>query len=161
MAATGPPEGHLFGPYKIRSSEVFANTELSLALVNLKPVVPGHCLIIPKRIVLRFQDLAPEEVTDMWMLAQRVGSKIEPHFGASSLTFAIQDGAAAGQTVPHVHIHILPRKFGDFEKNDEVYDKIEEHAELLKEKLDLDKERTVRTPEEMSIEAAELRALFK
>eukprot|EP00976_Prorocentrum_cordatum_P070289 1179868-Prorocentrum_minimum.AAC.4 len=57
------------------------------------------------------------------MLAQRVGSKLEPHFDAASLTFAIQDGAAAGQTVPHVHIHILPRKFGDFEKNDEVYDK--------------------------------------
>jgi bis(5'-adenosyl)-triphosphatase len=73
----------------------------------------------------------------------------------------VQDGAAAGQTVPHVHIHILPRKFGDFEKNDEVYDKIDEHAELLKEKLNLDNERIVRTPEEMSIEAAELRALFK
>ena len=45
-------------------------------------------------------------------LAQRVGSKLEPHLGASSLTMAIQDGAAAGQTVPHVHIHLLPRKVG-------------------------------------------------
>jgi diadenosine tetraphosphate (Ap4A) HIT family hydrolase len=39
---------------------------------------------------------------------------------ASSLTLAIQDGPAAGQTVPHVHIHVLPRRGGDFEKNDEV-----------------------------------------
>eukprot|EP00240_Pyramimonas_obovata_P007076 CAMPEP_0118936010 /NCGR_PEP_ID=MMETSP1169-20130426/15954_1 /TAXON_ID=36882 /ORGANISM="Pyramimonas obovata, Strain CCMP722" /LENGTH=160 /DNA_ID=CAMNT_0006879099 /DNA_START=298 /DNA_END=780 /DNA_ORIENTATION=- len=155
-------EAVVFGPYSIRASEqVFASTELSLALVNLKPVVPGHVLIIPKRVVLRFQDLDPQEVTDMWMLAQRVGSKLEPHFDASSLTFAIQDGSAAGQTVPHVHIHILPRKFGDFEKNDEVYDKIEEHAEMLKEKLDLDKERTVRTPAEMAEEAAQLRALLQ
>ena len=36
----------------------------------------------------------------------------------------IQDGPQAGQTVPHVHIHILPRKRGDFEKNDEIYDAV-------------------------------------
>ena len=35
-----------------------------------------------------------------------------------------QDGPQAGQTVPHVHIHILPRKVGDFEKNDEIYDAV-------------------------------------
>ena len=54
-------------------------------------------------------ELAPEEVADLWCLAQRVGAAIEPHFGAASLTLAIQDGPLAGQTVPHVHIHILPR----------------------------------------------------
>ena len=37
----------------------------------------------------------------------------------------LQDGPAAGQTVPHVHIHVLPRKFGDFEPNDKVYDAID------------------------------------
>ncbi|KAK3256307.1 hypothetical protein CYMTET_34549 [Cymbomonas tetramitiformis] len=153
-------ETHQFGPYKIRTSEVFLSTPLSLAMVNLKPVVPGHVLIIPRRVALRFQDLSHEEVADIWTLAQRVGSVIEPHFGAVSLTFAIQDGAAAGQTVPHVHIHCLPRKMGDFENNDEVYDKIDEHAEQMKERLDLDKERVVRTPDEMAAEAAELRVLF-
>lgn len=45
-------------------------------------------------------------------LAQRVGAAIEPHFGASSLTLAIQDGPLAGQTVPHVHVHVLPRWVG-------------------------------------------------
>eukprot|EP00854_Cymbomonas_tetramitiformis_P014219 gene14219-16818_t len=49
---------------------------------------------------------------------------------------------------------------GDFENNDEVYDKIDEHAEQMKERLDLDKERVVRTPDEMAAEAAELRVLF-
>eukprot|EP00241_Pyramimonas_parkeae_P008116 CAMPEP_0114239012 /NCGR_PEP_ID=MMETSP0058-20121206/8224_1 /TAXON_ID=36894 /ORGANISM="Pyramimonas parkeae, CCMP726" /LENGTH=168 /DNA_ID=CAMNT_0001351147 /DNA_START=274 /DNA_END=780 /DNA_ORIENTATION=+ len=149
-----------FGPFTIRETEVFAVSRLSLALVNLKPVVQGHVLIVPRRVVRRFQELSPEEVTDLWMLAQRVGSKIEPHFQASALTMAIQDGPAAGQTVPHVHIHILPRKVGDFENNDEIYDKIDEHAERMREKLDLDKERRVRTPDEMAHEASELRALF-
>lgn len=59
-------------------------------------------------------------------LAQRVGSVVERHHAAQSLTLAIQDGPAAGQTVPHVHVHVLPRKAGDFEKNDDVYDAIDD-----------------------------------
>jgi predicted metal-dependent phosphotriesterase family hydrolase len=39
-----------------------------------------------------------------------------------------QDGASAGQTVPHVHVHVLPRKAGDFKENDEIYDAIDEAA---------------------------------
>jgi diadenosine tetraphosphate (Ap4A) HIT family hydrolase len=42
-----------------------------------------------------------------------------------TLTGMMQDGPAAGQTVPHVHIHVLPRKPGDFEKNDDVYDELD------------------------------------
>lgn len=60
-----------------------------------------------------------------------MGSAIEQHFGAESLTLAIQDGPAAGQSVPHVHIHCLPRRYGDFENNDEVYDAIDEHSKEL------------------------------
>ena len=51
-----------------------------------------------------------EQVADLWQLAQRVGAAIQPHYGASSLTLAIQDGPEAGQTVSHVHVHVLPRK---------------------------------------------------
>ena len=55
---------------------------------------------------------------------------IEPHFGATAGTYAIQDGAAAGQTVPHVHVHVLPRRPGDFPNSDDVYEKIEQSGEL-------------------------------
>ena len=103
------PQEYLFGPWKIAADEVFATSPHCFAFVNLKPVVPGHVLVSPKRVVPRFAELAPEEVADLWCLAQRVGAAIEPHFGAASLTLAIQDGPLAGQTVPHVHIHILPR----------------------------------------------------
>ena len=66
-----------------------------------------------RRVVPRFVDLTPEECADLWALAQRVGRGVEGHFGAAGLTLAIQDGPAAGQTVPHVHIHILPRRVSD------------------------------------------------
>jgi bis(5'-adenosyl)-triphosphatase len=84
-------------------------------------------LISPRRPAKRFEDLTAEEVSDLWCLAQRVGKTLEGHYGASSLTLAIQDGPAAGQTVPHVHIHCLPRTPGDFKKNDEVYGALEEN----------------------------------
>jgi bis(5'-adenosyl)-triphosphatase len=120
----------------------------------------GHVLFIPRRVVPRAADLTNEEVADLWSLAHRCGPRLEAHFGASALTFAVQDGAAAGQTVPHVHIHLLPRRLGDFARNDEIYDKIDDsERESTQQRLskDLDRERVARTPEEMAHEAATLR----
>ena len=45
-------------------------------------------------------------------------------YETTSLTLAVQDGRDAGQTVEHVHVHLLPRKPGDFQKNDDVYNKV-------------------------------------
>ncbi|KAL3531006.1 hypothetical protein ACH5RR_010328 [Cinchona calisaya] len=108
----------------------------------------------------RYVDLTADETSDLWLTAQKVGCELESYHRSSSLTFAIQDGLQAGQTVPHVHIHILPRKSGDFEKNDEIYDAIDVEEKALKQKLDLDKERKDRNLEEMAEEAQEYRKLF-
>ncbi|WOL07918.1 bifunctional bis(5'-adenosyl)-triphosphatase/adenylylsulfatase FHIT-like [Canna indica] len=182
-------EHYIFGPYKIRLTEVFHSTALSYAMVNLRPVVPGHILsmkalihfleiiavndihirhlllimkdnIFCLREVKRFIDLTSDEVADLWATAKEVGGRLEQYHKASSLTFTIQDGPQAGQTVPHVHIHILPRKIGDFENNDEIYDAIDLKEKEMKEKLDLDKERKDRTSEEMAKEADEYRTFF-
>ncbi|KAB2009391.1 hypothetical protein ES319_D10G163700v1 [Gossypium barbadense] len=117
-------EFYSFGPYKIDPKEVFYSTPLSYAMVNLRPVVPGNVLVCPRREVKRFADLTVEETQDLWLTAQKIGGRLECFHKASSLTFTIQDGPKAGQTVPHVHIHILPRKDGDFERNDEIYDEM-------------------------------------
>ena len=117
-------------------------------------------LFIPRRVVPRAADLTSEEIADLWRLAHRCGPRLEAHFGASALTFAVQDGAAAGQTVPHVHIHLLPRRLGDFASNDDVYDEIDNsEREGTQQRLskDLDRERVARTPEEMALEAETLR----
>ncbi|XP_011628672.1 bifunctional bis(5'-adenosyl)-triphosphatase/adenylylsulfatase FHIT isoform X1 [Amborella trichopoda] len=153
-------EYYTFGPYKIHEKEVFYTSQLSYALVNLRPLLPGHVLVCPRREVKRFVDLTVEETSDLWLTAQKVGARLEAHYNASSLTFAVQDGPQAGQTVPHMHVHILPRKGGDFEKNDEIYDAIDMKEKELKNKLDLDKDRKDRSLEEMAQEADELRKLF-
>ena len=84
---------------------------------------------------------------------------MEGHHGASSITFAIQDGAQAGQTVPHVHVHVMPRKAGDFEKNDEIYDALDKKSEEMSKALDQE-ERKPRTRDEMATEAMAYRKLF-
>lgn len=108
----------------------------------------------------RFADLTAGEICDLWLTAQKVGRQLEVYHKASSLTLNIQDGPQAGQTVPHVHIHVVPRKEGDFENNDEIYDALDVKEKELKKKLDLDKERKDRSPEERIQEANEYRSLF-
>ncbi|XP_068997329.1 bis(5'-adenosyl)-triphosphatase-like isoform X2 [Embiotoca jacksoni] len=88
-----------FGQHLIKASAVFLQTELSFALVNRKPVVPGHVLVCPLRPVERFRDLQPDELADLFSTTQRVADLVEKHFNATSLTIAIQDGPEAGQTV--------------------------------------------------------------
>lgn len=117
-------------------------------------------LICPKREVKRVADLTADEMTELWMIAQKVGRQLESFHKASSLTFVIQDGPQAGQTVPHVHIHILPRRSDDYENNDDIYDEINEKEEELKRKLEVDKERKDRSLEEMAQEADEYRKIF-
>ncbi|KAG6393968.1 hypothetical protein SASPL_144544 [Salvia splendens] len=158
-------ESFTFGPYKIDPKEVFYSTQLSYAMVNLRPLLPGMRFnpvsdVFAIRDVKRFTDLTGDETSDLWFTAQKIGRQLESYHKASSLTLAIQDGPQAGQTVPHVHIHILPRKGGDFEKNDEIYDAIDAKEKELKEKLDLDKERKDRSMEEMAEEADQYRKLF-
>ncbi|RHN67989.1 putative bis(5'-adenosyl)-triphosphatase [Medicago truncatula] len=112
-----------------------------------------HVLICPKREVKRVADLTDDENVELWRIAHKLGRQLESYHNATSLTFCIQDGPQAGQSVPHVHIHILPRKNGDFENNDDIYDLINEKEKELKRKLAVDLERKDRSLDEMAQEA--------
>eukprot|EP00741_Cyanophora_paradoxa_P007596 tig00001160_g7348.t1 len=156
-----------FGPYPIRQSEIFFESRHSVGLVNLKPVVPGHVLVCSRRNVPRLKDLSEEEAADVFLSAQRIARVLEHAYAASSVTLAVQDGPAAGQTVPHVHVHLLPRRPSDIVPNDAVYDKgggpaaggIDEAERAAAGSLSrgLDEERRPRPEAEMAAEAAELR----
>lgn len=154
-----PPKRTKFGAFDIPDSQIFFSSKHSLGIVNLKPIVPGHVLIIPKQVKERLADLSSEEITDLYQAVHKIGPALERYYGAEALTVATQDGAAAGQTVPHVHVHILPRRPGDFPRNDQVYEELD-RADLRGEGYDLDEARRPRAPEEMAAEAHALRALF-
>ncbi|CAO3669615.1 unnamed protein product [Rhizopus stolonifer] len=143
-----------FGPHIIKESQVFFKSKLTIGIVNLKPIAPGHVLVLPKRNIPRLKDLSENEMVDFMLSAQKIGSVVEKHYLGTSLTMTIQDGPQAGQTVPHVHMHIIPRKKGDWANNDDIYEELDQKKGMDNE------ERKPRTEEEMKQEADELRALF-
>jgi bis(5'-adenosyl)-triphosphatase len=100
---------------RLTAQKVFHLTPLSFALVNLKPILPGHVLVSPRRRVPRVADLTAAETSDLFLTVQRVGRMVERVYGASSLNIAVQDGPEAGQSVAHVHAHIIPRKRADLD----------------------------------------------
>lgn len=116
------------------TTQVFHRTTLSYGLVNLKPLIRGHVLVCPLRVVPRFSDLSSSEITDLFCTVQRVSNMIQRVFDAPAVNIAIQDGVEAGQTVPHVHAHVIPRYKGDFEgQGDRVYELLEaEEGDIAK-----------------------------
>ncbi|CAL1285298.1 unnamed protein product [Larinioides sclopetarius] len=143
---------YMFATIQLIPNCIFYKTRYSIAFVNRKCVVPGHVLVTPIRCAKRLSDLNPNEVADLFLCVQTVQRKIEEAYDASSSSVAIQDGPEAGQTVPHVHVHILPRKLGDVKTNDDIYDKLESH--------DKGKDIEWRSPEEMMEEATRLKKYF-
>lgn len=81
-------------------------------------------LVTPIRVVPRFADLTQEEVCDLFLAVHTIAPVLERQYQATSLSITIQDGRDAGQSVEHVHVHVIPRRQGDFFQNDEVYQKV-------------------------------------
>jgi diadenosine tetraphosphate (Ap4A) HIT family hydrolase len=77
------------------------------------PVSPGHTLVIPRRHVGSFFEVTDAERADLMSLLSAARDEIEREFRPASYNVGINDGAAAGQTVPHLHIHLIPRYDGD------------------------------------------------
>lgn len=159
--------------------QAFYHSSLSYAIVNLRPIVPGHVLVIPTRPVPRLTDLNESELSSLIGSVQRVGTVIERAYGADGLTIACQDGKAAGQSVPHVHFHVLPRKSkGDrfSDENDAIYPALERSEGALSSELqtitlwqntdvqplrvDADEHRPPRSMDEMEKEVDWLRHFF-
>ncbi|KAL3955571.1 hypothetical protein ACCO45_011134 [Purpureocillium lilacinum] len=113
-----------FGPFVV-TKQVFCVTPLSFALVNLKPIVPGHVLTADlfTTVQLMQRVLARVYFTDPDAGGGDKGKPAKPaEPSAGSFTVAVQDGPDSGQTVPHVHVHVIPRTRGDLgDAMDEIY----------------------------------------
>ncbi|KAL3902456.1 MAG: hypothetical protein SGPRY_012061, partial [Prymnesium sp.] len=97
--------------FPIAAEQIFyeSSSGLTCAFVNLRPLTEGHVLVTPRRTVRRMCMLTDEEFDDLWRSARDVQKVIELATGASSSELGVQDGREAGQSVPHVHVHVLPR----------------------------------------------------
>lgn len=99
---------------KVESERVIiASSPLSVAFFDGFPVSPGHALIIPKRHVSSFFDLSQEERQDLLNLADKVKRIVEERYHPDGFNIGINVGEAAGQSIFHVHMHLIPRYQGD------------------------------------------------
>lgn len=93
---------------------VLAN-DLAVVVRDNFPVSPGHTLIIPKRHVGSFFDVTGDEREAMLALLDSAKLGLDAAFHPDGYNIGINDGEAAGQTVPHLHLHLIPRYAGDRE----------------------------------------------
>ena len=89
------------------------HNELAFVIRDAYPVSPGHTLIIPKRHVGSFFELTPVEASAMHEMLVAAKAALDQLHAPDSYNIGINDGPDAGQTVPHVHIHLIPRYRGD------------------------------------------------
>ena len=90
------------------------DTDLIVAFLDIRPANPGHTLVLPRRHVESFTELNPMEVEQLALCGQRIAAALKQGFdGCEAVTFSLADGAAAGQDVPHTHLHVVPRRAGD------------------------------------------------
>jgi diadenosine tetraphosphate (Ap4A) HIT family hydrolase len=95
-----------------KSRVILANAH-ALAIYDGYPISPGHTLLIPKRHVASFFELTAEEQTAMFFLLAEMRQLLLTERNPDGFNIGINDGAAAGQTVMHLHIHLIPRYAGD------------------------------------------------
>jgi histidine triad (HIT) family protein len=95
------------------SSKVYED-DLCLAFMDIQPVNPGHVLVIPKAHFTDLSDLPAETGGHLFQVAQRVALSLpKTNIKHEGVDFFLANGAAAGQEVFHVHLHVIPRYEGD------------------------------------------------
>lgn len=96
-------------------AEIVLETEHTIAFRDIRPLTPGHTLVIPRIHEPSVTRLPAEISSAMWQSALTLSSDFQRrhHLPADGVSFWLADGTAAGQEVPHAHLHVLPRTTGD------------------------------------------------
>jgi len=94
-------------------ADVVYETEDTVAFLDANPLSPGHTLVIPREHHERLTDMSETLATEVMETLHRVTGAVEAAVDADATTVAFNDGEAAGQEVPHVHGHVIPRFHGD------------------------------------------------
>lgn len=86
--------------------------EKTLAFMDVMPQADGHVLVIPKEPAESLLDLSPESAGALMMTTQRIAKAVKKGLNAPGIMLAMLNGAPAGQSVFHVHFHVIPRRAG-------------------------------------------------
>ena len=92
-------------------AKILNETSNSICFLDAFPLAKGHVLVIPKKHHKKIQDMTSNENSDLFSLFHTMMSKVNSLTGSTLL--AIHDGENAGQEVPHIHVHLIPRSKSD------------------------------------------------
>lgn len=90
-------------------AEIVYEDDKVIAFLDIKPVNPGHTLVIPKKHFENIHDTPDEMVGKLAIAAKKIAGAIQTNLGAGGVNIGMNNGAAAGQLVFHAHIHVMPR----------------------------------------------------
>lgn len=103
----------LFCNMKTDNDQILLESRHAYVIYDKYPVNPGHALIIPKRHMKDYFDLEPEEEAEIWALVKKTKALVDDMLHPDGWNIGINCGKAAGQTVFHLHVHLIPRYNGD------------------------------------------------
>ena len=92
---------------------VILASKYAVAFYDGYPVSEGHTLVIPLKHVSSLAELSEEEGVGLWDMVRNVQAMLKKDFNPDGINIGVNDGAAAGQTVMHTHVHLIPRYEGD------------------------------------------------
>jgi len=92
---------------------VLMSNEAAVAFRDTFPVTDGHTLVVPRRHVASIFELTAGEFAGIWQLVCDLRARLSSEFKPDGFTVGVNDGQAAGQTIAHAHIHVIPRRHGD------------------------------------------------
>ncbi|CAN5170815.1 hypothetical protein BH23BAC1_BH23BAC1_38690 [soil metagenome] len=95
------------------------------AIYNISPILPGHSLIISKAHFESLFELSEAHLTEFMILGRNTAQFLSAVFNSDSFDWAIQEKEAAGQSVSHLHMHVVPRKIGDLKDPGAWYQELE------------------------------------
>ncbi|MEO1655693.1 MAG: HIT family protein [Bacteroidota bacterium] len=126
-------------------NSIFAESPNYRAIYNIAPILPGHSLIIPKKHFQRIEEIPDPLLGEMMLFSRQTWKRLQKAFGADAFNWILQDGKEAGQTVMHLHLHLIPRKDQDLPEPGDWYPRLLEKENKFIDSL----ERPRLLPEQM------------
>ncbi len=95
------------------SADVIGENEDAVALLDIRPLAPGHTMVIPKAHAETILELPDEKIEGVFLLVKQMTEKLAKALSPDGFTLGMNHGKNAGQAIDHLHIHIIPRFKGD------------------------------------------------
>jgi histidine triad (HIT) family protein len=94
-------------------SYTFYEDEKTIAILDIKPVNPGHALVIPKSHVANLEEIEESDLAELILVVKKVGALLKDKLNVSGYNLVVNNDPVAGQEIPHLHFHLIPREKGD------------------------------------------------